>query len=184
MEKDLNEEEDFNDQDYGPDEILVPLDTDLSKEYIQKDNPDGDGLFIDSNHDGKSAGKNPENAENVYVEIIRKECIAGNAEKFYIKEKERIVSILLKSDTTIIERNNAQRKLQMLENAYTIFSAGATGNSAKDNFQTNRKSYLVKNILIAVIIFIAAFALAKILLRTNHTPKPIQQHRSMPVHTN
>lgn len=180
MEKDLKEEEDFNDQDYSPDDILVPLDTDLSKEYIQKDNPDGDGLFIDSNHDGKSAGKNPENAENVYVEIIRKECIAGNAEKFYIKEKERIVSILLKSDTTIIERNNAQRKLQMLENAYTIFSAGATGNATN----ANRKSYLVKNILIAVIIFIAAFALAKILLRTNHTPKPIPQNRSMSVHTN
>ena len=180
MEKDLKEEEDFNDQDYSPDEILVPLDTDLSKEYIQKDNPNGDGLFIDSNHDGKSSGNNPGNAENVYVEIIRKECIAGNAEKFYIKEKERIVSILLKSDTTIIERNNAQRKLQMLENAYTIFSAGATGNATN----ANRKSYLVKNILIAVIIFIAAFALAKILLRTNHTPKPIPQHRSMPVHTN
>lgn len=180
MEKDLKEEEDFNDQDYSADEILVPLYQDLPEEYSQNDNPNGDGLFIDSNHDGKSAGKNPENAENVYVEIIRKECLAGNAEKFYIKEKERIVSILLKSDTTIIERNNAQRKLQMLENAYTIFSAGATGNATN----ANRKSYLVKNILIAVIIFIAAFALAKILSRTNHTPKPIQQHRSMPVHTN
>ena len=180
MEKDLKEEEDFNDQDYSPDEILVPLDTDLSKEYSQKDNPDGDGLFIDSNHDGISAVKNTGTAENIYVDIIRTECLAGNAEKFYIKEKEGIVSVLLKSDTSMIERNNAQRKLQMLENAYTIFSAGATGNATN----ANRKSYLVKNILIAVIIFIAAFALAKILLRTNHTPKPIQQHRSMPVHTN